>query len=116
MVQHLVVQLLKDPMHLTNEKFVNELDSAQRELDRQFKLGRRDGWALADAVLIRFLRGEAAEKIFSDLESRNFDTSFYESTYEAIGALLDEGLGRETPLEDRLHQFQLMLQRRGGLK
>lgn len=116
MVQRLLIQLLMDPTNLTKEEFVNELDSARRELDRQFQLGRRDGWALADAALIRFLRGEAAEEIVSDLESRKLDTSFYESTSEAIGALLDEGLGRGTPLEDRLHQFRLMLRRRGGLK
>jgi tetratricopeptide (TPR) repeat protein len=116
MVQRLIVQLRKDPAQLNEEEFLNELDSARKELDRQFQLGRRDGWALADAAVIRFLRGEAAEEIVSDLESRNLDTSFYESTYEAIGALLDEGLGRETPLEDRLRQFRLMLRRRGGLK
>ncbi len=115
LVQQVVVWLLMNPAELQSTECKAELDAVQKELDRQFVLGRRDSWALADAVLIRFLRGEEAEAILSDLESRKLETSFYESNYEVISRLLEEGLGRETPLEKRLEEFRRLLQRRGGL-
>ena len=89
---------------------------AHRELDRQHGLGRRDSWFLADVILVKFLRNQPAEEIFSALESEEAETSFYESTDQVIGALLDEGLGHGDSLADKLLRFRRMLQRRGGLK
>ena len=67
-------------------------------------------------ILIRVLRGEPEDKIVTDLKSKEADKSFYESTDQVLGALLDEGLGKGGPLEDKLLQFRQMLRRRGGLK
>jgi hypothetical protein len=116
LVQRLVVRLLKDQTLLADATFRVELETVDRELDRQHELGRRDSWFLADVILIKFLRGKSADEIFSALESKEADKSFYESTVQVVGALLDEGLGRGGPLEESLLRFRRMLQRRGGLK
>jgi hypothetical protein len=128
LVQRLVVELLGGQSRLEQPDFQRKLEEARVELERQYDLGRRDAWALADAILVRFLQGEPTEDILSDLderklkdilsdlESRKLEASFYESTNEVVVALINEGLGRGTPLEERLQQFRQMLQRRGGLK
>lgn len=116
LVQHLVVRLLQKPAQLEDAKFKDELKLVDAELDRQHSLGRRDSWFLADVILIKFLRGQPAEDIFSALETKEADKSFYESTDHVLGTLLDEGLGKGGPLEERLLRFRQMLRRRGGLK
>jgi tetratricopeptide (TPR) repeat protein len=116
LVQRLVVRLLKNPERLDDAAFKAQLEAVDRELDRQHDLGRHDSWFLADVILVKFLRGKPAEDIFSALESKEADPVFYESTDQVIGALLDEGLGKGTSLEDKLLGFRQMLQRRGGLK
>jgi tetratricopeptide (TPR) repeat protein len=116
LVQRLVVRLLKDPTLLDDPAFKTQLEAVERELDRQHGLGRHDSWFLADVILVKFLRGKPAEDIFSALESKEADASFYESTDQVIGPLLDEGLGKGSSLEAKLLGFRHMLQRRGGLK
>lgn len=111
MVQRLVVQLLigKEP------DFDAQLNEARNVIDEQFKHGRSDSWGLADLVLMKILCGEDIDAAIGELEKRNADTSFYESAFYAIAALVDEGLGKGELLGERLENLKRLLQRRGGL-
>ena len=116
LVQRLVVRLLQKPELRKDMPFKAELEKVERELDRQRSLGRRDSWFLADVILVKFLLDEPADKVLTELESKDADASFYESTDQVIGALLDEGLGKGGELESALQRLRQLLQRRGGLK
>lgn len=116
LVQRMVVRILAKTSLIDDEAFRSELAGVEAELERQYTLGRRDPWAIADIALVRFLRGQPADDVISNLESRKADTSFYESTREVVCALLAEGLGQGTELGNKLLNFQRLLERRGGLK
>jgi tetratricopeptide (TPR) repeat protein len=116
LVQRQVVRLLKDPALVTDDGFRADLADVDRELERQSSLGRSDSWFIADRILTRFLRDGSADEILSTLESKEATKSFYESTDKLVGDLLNEGLGKGGPLEEKLRGFRQLLQRRGGLK
>jgi hypothetical protein len=65
---------------------------------------------------VRFLCGAEADAAIADLERGKAEATFYESTYNAVMALINEGLGRGGVLGDRLAAFRRLLQRKGGLQ
>jgi|HubBroStandDraft_6_1064221.scaffolds.fasta_scaffold137401_2 hypothetical protein len=115
MLQRLVVRLLIDPSQLADSDFAREMAAAAQEIELQVKRGRNDSWALADLALVKLLTGVNAEKVIADLEGGRAESTFYESTYNAVAALLAEGLGKGDALGDRLEGFKRLLQRKGGL-
>jgi hypothetical protein len=115
MLQRLIVRLLDDPSRIGQPEFVAELGTVRDEIERQVKAGRTDSWALADRALARFLSGAEANDAIENLERGTADAAFYESAYNAVGALVDEGLGRGAELGKRLELFRRLLQRKGGL-
>lgn len=115
MLQRLIVRLLTEPALIERADFVADLNAVREEIERQVGAGRDDSWALADLALARFLCGVEADAAIADLERRKAEATFYESAYNAIAALLDEGLGKSNALGERLEGFKRLLQRKGGI-
>lgn len=116
MLQRLVVRVLENPQLVVQADFLADIQAVRVEIERQVNDGRDDSWALADLALARFLCGFDAGEAIIDLERRKADMTFYESAYNAVAALVDEGLGRGLELGDRLESFKRLLQRKGGLR
>lgn len=115
MLQLLIIRLLIEPARIRQAAFMAELNAVREEIERQVKAGRDDSWALADLALARFLCGVDADTAIADLERRNAEATFYESTYNAVAALVNEELGKGDALGDRLEAFKRLLQRKGGI-
>jgi hypothetical protein len=112
MLQRLIIRTLRNPELANDPEFRKVIDEVRVEIEKQ---KRSDSWALADLALAQFLCGTSAEKVIQDLEQGHAAATFYESTYNAVTALIDEGLGRDGALGDQLKDFRLLLQRKGGL-
>jgi tetratricopeptide (TPR) repeat protein len=115
MLQRLIVLLLLDPKKISEPSFVAELNTAREEIEKQLELGRNDSWALADLALARLLCGTEINAAIADLEKRQVEGNFYESTHNVIATLVAEGLGRGSDLGERLEMFRRLLQRKGGI-
>jgi hypothetical protein len=115
MLQLLIVRLLIDPARIRQADFLADLNLVRVEIERQVNGGRNDSWALADLALARFLCGTEADSVVKDIEKRSASATFYESTYNAIAALVNEGLGKGDALGAQLENFQRLLQRKGGI-
>jgi Tetratricopeptide Repeats-Sensor len=125
LLQRIVVRILHKPPSLDDSDQTVEgkltvrqaLELAHEEIKRQVvnEKTRTDSWAKADLVLVRALLQEPAEKALKDLEMENPDFSFYASTLTVIKALIEEGLGKDQELGNRLQEFQLFLERKGGI-
>jgi len=115
LLQRLIVRLLDNPALVREVAFLDQLRAVRDVIQRQVDEGRDDSWALADLVLVRFLCGADADQQIADLERRKAEATFYESTYNAIVTLLDEGLGKGDSLGTQLESFRRLLQRQGGL-
>ena len=72
-------------------------------------MGRDDSWALADLALANLLCGFPADSAIAFLEQRNAEPTFYESAYNGIAALVNEGLGKDDDLGHRLADFMRLL-------
>jgi predicted ATPase len=116
MLQLLIIRLLIEPARITQADFVADLNAVRAEIQRQVDDGRDDSWALADLALARFLCGDEADRAITDIEHRNASATFYESAYNAVAALVNEGLGQGDALGDRLESFRRLLQRKGGIR
>lgn len=116
LLQRLVVRLLEDPGRALQPDFMAQLNAVREEIQRQVNNGRDDSWALADLAQARFLCGFDADEAVRDLEQRGAAATFYESTYNGIAALVNEGLGQGDVLGDRLESFKHLLQRKGGIR
>lgn len=116
MLQLLIVRLLIEPARIRQADFVADLKAVRDELERQVEAGRNDSWALADLTLSRILCGDEDDSEFKKIEQGNASAAFYESTYNAIAALVNEGLARGDALGDRLESFKRLLQRKGGIR
>jgi len=123
LLQRLVVRLLEEPKDLERDEAIVDgrsleaaLAAARSVIAGQVEAGRQDSWALADLALVTILCGESAEATLASLDKRHIDHSFYESTHKAVSALIDEGLGGETELRERLIGFRDFLERKGGLR
>jgi tetratricopeptide (TPR) repeat protein len=116
MLQRLIVRLLAKSDLAGQEEFKADLNTVRAEIERQVSSGRNDSWALADLALTRFLCGVEADTAIADLERGKAEATFYESTYNAVTSLIDEGLGRGGALGDQLEAFRRLLQRKGGLQ
>jgi|ERR1041384_7817393 hypothetical protein len=112
MLQRLIIRALRKPALVNDAKFLEEIKEVRAELQRQ---NRTDSWALADRVLTEFLCGSSAEQFIKELEYGDAAPTFYQSTYEAVTALIKGGLGQEGELGNRLESFRRLLQRKGGL-
>ena len=112
MLQRLIVRALRKPALVNDAKFLEEIEEVRTELQRQ---NRVDSWALADLALTEILCGSSAEQVIKDLEHGYVAATFYESTYNAVTALIAEGLGQEGKLGDQLESLRRLLQRKGGL-
>jgi hypothetical protein len=112
MLQRLIIRALRQPALVRDSVFLTEIDEVRVEIERQ---NRTDSWGLADLALAQFLCGNSAEQVIADLEQGAAAATFYESTYNAVTALIAEGLGRNGELGDQLKSFQRLLQRKGGL-
>ena len=112
MLQRLIIRALRQPTLVKDPTFLAEIDDVRVEIKRQ---SRTDSWALADLALAQFLSGVSAERVIADLEQGDAAPTFYESTYNAVTALIAEGLGRDDTLGDQLESFRRLLQRKGGL-
>jgi tetratricopeptide (TPR) repeat protein len=115
MLQRLIIRLLIKPALIGQSDFVAELNLVRKEIERQVGAGRDDSWALADLALARFLCGAEADAAIADLERRKAEATFYESAYNAVAALVEEGLGKGEALGDRLEAFKRLLHRQGGM-
>jgi tetratricopeptide (TPR) repeat protein len=115
MLQRLIIRLLIEPTLLGQSSFVADLHNVREEIERQVRSGRNDSWALADLALVQFLCGADADAVIGDLEKGQAEATFYESTFNAVKALVKEGLGKGERLGERLEAFQRLLQRKGGL-
>ncbi|MFI5352008.1 MAG: hypothetical protein ACHQZS_03520 [Candidatus Binatales bacterium] len=115
MLQRLIIRLLADPVLLGSPAFVADLSNVRLELERQVRDGRNDSWALADLALTQFLCGAEADAVIADLEKGQAEGTFYESAYNAVAALVKEGLGKGEALGKRLEAFKRLLHRKGGL-
>jgi hypothetical protein len=115
MLQRLIIRLLIEPARIGQPDFVADLNAALAEIERQVADGRDDSWALADLALARFLCGVEADAAIADLERRKAEATFYESAYNAVATLVEEGLGKGNALGDRLEAFKRLLQRKGGI-
>jgi hypothetical protein len=115
MLQRLIIRLLIKNELIGESDFLADLNAARTEIERQVAKGRDDSWALADLALVRFLCGIEADTVIADLERRKAEATFYESAYNAVAALVDEGLGKGKDLGDRLEAFKRLLQRKGGI-
>jgi hypothetical protein len=115
MLQRLIIRLLAEPTLLQTRDFVAALNKVRLELERQVRDGRNDSWALADLALTQFLCGADADAVTADLERSQAESTFYESAYNAVAALVNEGLGKGDALGERLEAFKRLLQRKGGL-
>lgn len=115
LLQRLIVRLLADQKLVQDARFLADLDEVRREIERQIANGRNDSWGLADLAVTQFLCGGDADAVIAALQHGRAEASFYESTYNAVKALIDEGLGRGGPLGERLESFKRLLQRKGGL-
>lgn len=126
MLQRLVIRLLKKQELMTDPDFRAEMSGVQAELARQKQAGRKDSWALADMALVGIFLGGNAEsavetleglvkETLRDLEKGTAETTFYESAYYAVDALVQEGLGRGQGLGNQLEAFRQILQRKGGI-
>lgn len=113
--QRLIVRLLINPSLVADEAFRTDLAQVRQEIERQIRAGRNDSWALADLALVQILSGEEADAVIADIEKGQADVAFFESTYNAVAALLREGLGEDHGLGQRMETFKRLLQRRGGL-
>jgi hypothetical protein len=120
MVQRRVVRLLMEPRLLEHPAFMEDMNRVLATIVTQFDRGRADTWGLADLVLMRILCGaEAAAAArdlklrVADLEKTSADPNFYESTFHAVAALAEEGLGRG--ISERLEELKQLMQRKGGL-
>jgi hypothetical protein len=116
LLQRLVIRALIAPDCVKEDGFLKEINGVREEIERQVNSGRDDSWALADLALARFLAGFEADLAIGDLDRRNAEATFYESAYNAVAALVDEGLGKDKPLGERLEVFKRLLQRKGGIK
>ena len=112
MLQRLIIRALRQPALVQDPTFLKGIDEVRVEIERQ---NRTDSWALADLALAQFLCGVSAEQVIADLEQGDAAATFYESTYNAVTALIAEGLGRDGALGDQLESFRRLLQRKGGL-
>ncbi|HEV7744203.1 MAG TPA: hypothetical protein VGO56_04325 [Pyrinomonadaceae bacterium] len=112
MLQRLIIRALRQPALVNDPTFLIEIDEVRAEIKRQ---NRTDSWALADLALAQFLRGISADQVIADLKRGDAAATFYESTYNAVTALIAEGLGRDGALGDQLESFRRLLQRKGGL-
>ena len=112
MLQRLIIRALRKSTLLKDPTFLAELKEVQAEIKRQ---NRTDSWALADLALALFLSGDNAEPVIADLEHGDAAPTFYLSTYNAVTALIAQGLGRDDALGDQLESFRRLLQRKGGL-
>lgn len=115
MLQRLVIRLLIDPSRLEQPEFMAELNQVREEIERQRDSGRDDSWALADLALVRFLCGADADTAIANLQKRKAEATFYESAYNAVAALVEEGLGKGDALGERLESFRRLLQQKGGI-
>jgi hypothetical protein len=115
MLQRLIIRLLIEPARIEQPDFVAHLNATRAEIERQVADGRDDSWALADLALARFLCGVEADAAIADLERRKAEATFYESAYNAVATLVEEGLGKGNALGDRLEGFKRLLQRKGGI-
>ena len=112
MLQRLIIRALRNRDLVREKPFLAEIDKVRAEIEKQ---NRSDSWALADLALAKFLSGSSAEQVIADLEKGHAAATFYESTYNAVTALIEEGLGRGDALGDQLESFRRLLQRKGGL-
>jgi hypothetical protein len=116
MLQRLVVRILEVPGRLHEPDFVKEMNAVRQEIDKEVADGRDDSWALADLALANFLCGLSADSAIEEVQKRNAETNFYESAYNGVAALVNEGLGKNDELGRRLEDFMLLLKRKGGLR
>ena len=112
MLQRLIIRVLRKPALVNDAKFLEEIEEVRTELQRQ---NRTDCWGLADLALTEFLCGSSAEQVVKNLEHGDVTAMSYESTYNAVTALIAEGLGQEGKLGNQLESFRRLLQRKGGL-
>jgi hypothetical protein len=112
MLQRLIIRTLRNPALVEDPEFLAEIGQVRTEIEEQ---NRTDSWALADLALAHFLCGSSAESVIEHLEQGHAAATFYESTYNAVTALIAEGLGRDGDLGDRLENFRRLLRRKGGL-
>ena len=112
MLQRLIIRLLIDPALLGTRGFVDDLRAVGHEIERS---GRKDSWARADSALIELLCGADADAALVDMETLQAETTFYESTFNAVAALVKDGLGKGDKLGEGLESFKRLLQRKGGL-
>jgi hypothetical protein len=133
LLQQHVVRLLRKPSLINNAEFAAKLEGVRDIIQKQFEDGRDDSWGLADLALVQILcsadagrvveeleqrRLELEERhrdVIADLDKRQAQKSFYESTCAVVTALLKEGLDQRE-LAVRLEEFKRLLQRKGGLK
>jgi hypothetical protein len=119
MLQRLVIRILIDPTLLEQPEMKADLNAVREEIKRT---KREDSWALADLALAGFLYGDEADAVIAeldaviaDLEQRKAEATFYESAHTVVATLVEEGLGRNSPLGKRLEDFKRLLQRKGGI-
>ena len=116
MLQRLVLRLLEIPGRLDEPEFKKEMYAVREEIEKEVDAGRDDSWALADLALANFLCGYPAGSAIAFLERRNAEPNFYESAYNGIAALVNEGLGKDNELGDRLAELMRLLKRKGGIR
>jgi tetratricopeptide (TPR) repeat protein len=116
MLQRLVIRLLEAPGRLHEPDFRKDMDEVRSEIEREVEAGRDDSWAMADLVLASFLSGMPADAAIAFLERRNAEANFYESAYNGVATLVNEGLGKDVELGRRLEDFMRLLKRKGGLR
>jgi hypothetical protein len=116
MLQRLVIRILEVPGRLDDQDFMKEMKAAREEIEREVEAGRDDSWALADLALANFLCGSPENSAIAFLERRNAEPNFYESAYNGIAALVNEGLGKDDDLGPRLNDFMRLLKRKGGIR
>ena len=115
MLQRLVIRILEAPKRLDEPEFLAEMNAVRQEIEREVDAGRDDSWALADLALANFLCGFPADSAIAFLERRNAEPNFYESAYNGVAALVNEGLGKNDALGRRLEDFMRLLKRKGGI-
>ena len=117
MLQRLVIRILEAPGRLDEADFLEEMNLVREEIEREVAAGRDDSWALADLALANFLCGLPANSAIAFLEQRNAEPNFYESAYNGVAALVNEGLGKDDDdLNTRLNDFMRLLKRKGGIR
>ena len=113
MLHRLVVRLLDKPGLRHNADFMDKMNAVRKEIQSEVAAGRDDSWALADLSLVNFLCGGSADSAVDFLERSNAEPSFYESTYNAVAALVNEGLGKGHELGTQLDDFMRLSEAEG---